>query len=462
MARLFQILLCVLFCSILSLGNAQNRAGKYKDIEKYIPYNLSSYKRFPFKTINVKIHVIQFSKEDPRNLTLEDSIKMVRVIDKEINHIYSNLQSPTLKANKYVPEIRDSRIRFKTAEILYHIDPELISPEWLQEGDKYGAPWKVDSINLETNELWFERYNKNHFKEKPKGMDSLIVYNSNEKKSHLNFDTVYYDRPFTKIKIQQNLDSLDIKKAANILKVSTVCDKDLFNRYAINDSSALHIFIVNSFMSNDMGGCGPSPLYMKVGNWNYGDGPGTVAHEAGHCLGLYHTNTPQFDDLPIKDKLCSGCNCDSTTVSNNMMGYNWCKNYLSPKQIGFMYKEYNTNPVKIKTSTDCTYDIKRKLTITKDTDIDRNYVFGGDLILKKKKDLIITGRLSLPKGAHIYIEKKASLIINGGLINNACGETWEGIVFVKKYKKNLAKMKIVNSSKQLLIVNGGKIENVSK
>lgn len=452
------LLLLIVFSKIVY---SQKRSDRYKDIEKYIPYNLASYKRFPIKTVNVKVHVIQFSKEKPMNLTVKDSAKIARSINNQVNYTYANLEPPTLKPNKHVAEIRDSRIRFNVVDVLYHIDPELISSEILEESDKYGSPWKVDSINLETNEIIFERYNANHFKKKPRGMDSIAVYSSTGSRYTLNFDTVTYLRPYTKIKIKQKLTNFDIVKVANFKKHSKVCDPDLYEKYAAPDSSHLHIFITNSFYGTAMGGCGPSPLYMKVGNWNFGDGPGTVAHEAGHCLGLYHTNTPQFDDLPIKDKLCSTCNCDSTTVSNNIMGYNFCKNYLSPKQIGFMYKEYSTQPIKIKTTTDCIYDQKRTLKINKNFEYKRAIAYGGDIVIKKKKQLIILDKLSLPKGAHVFIEKKAKLIIDGGLIYNACGENWEGIKFVKKYKSNEKKIKEMDFDQERFILkNGGEVENL--
>lgn len=460
MNRIFQILFSLFILLINVDSSAQNRGERYKDIDKYIPYNLSSYKRFPLKTINVKIHVIQFSKEEPMNLTLKDSAQLVRVINRELSYVYANLSSPTIKSKNYVPEIRDSRMRFKLKDILFHIDPILISSERLEENKKHGSPWDVDSINIETNEVWFKKYNANHFVKKRETMDSIIIYSSIDERSALNWDTVVWDTPYTKIKVRQSLIGLDIKKAANIKKIGTVCDPDLFEKYAIKDSTHLHIFITNSFISDNMGGCGPSALYMKVGNWNYKDGVKMTAHEIGHCMGLYHTNSPQFDDLPIKDVF--GGPCDTIETSNNILGYNWCRDYLSPKQIGFIYKEYNTNPIKIKTSTDCTYEPKKPMIVKRNNTIDRNFVYGGDLIIKKKKILEISGKYSLPKGAHIYIEKKAKLIINGGLIHNACGDEWDGIIYIKKYKKKKSKLKLTKGAEQLIIKNGGQIENVAK
>lgn len=449
-----------LFILALLLNNlhAQSNNDRYSDLDKYIPYNLSTYKRFPIKTINVKVHVIQFSEENPMNVTTKDSNRIRNTIEREVNYTYSNLEPPTLKSNKPVPEIRNSRIQFKVNEFKFHIDPELISPEYFEEGSSFGAPWEVDSIDLEKNELRLKKNLAYLIVKRPSTMDSLYAYKSNGDKFFLHFDSVSYQKPYSLVKIKENLHGIDVAKVSNNRKISRICSNDLFLKYAVEDSSAIHIFLVNSFDSDIMGGCGPSALFMKVGNWNYGDGGGTIEHEIGHCMGLYHTNSPQFDDLPIKDKLCSGCNCDSTTVSNNIMGYNWCKNYLSPKQIAYIYKEYNTNPIKIRTTTDCTYDPKRTLIISKDLFINRNYVYGSDVIVKKNKTLEITEQFSLPKGAHIYLEKGSTLIVNGGEINNACGEKWNGIKQIKRYKKKKHKIKL-NDSSDIIVKNGGSIEN---
>jgi hypothetical protein len=47
---------------------------------------------------------------------------------------------------------------------------------------------------------------------------------------------------------------------------------------------------------------------------------------------------------------------------------------------------------------------------------------GGSLTIKKK--------LMMPARGKIVIEKKGKLIVDGGLITNACEQWWEGIVKV--------------------------------
>jgi hypothetical protein len=453
--KLISTAFLLIFFLFSGLVCAQEK-GKSDDLVNYIPSNLSSFSKFPIKTIDVNFHVVYFSEKNPRNVTKKDSLKIYTLIE-NVNKMFSTIQPPTLIGNTNPKTIYDSRIRFKVRKIYWHVDSTLWSTDKLLEGGVGGKPWKVDSIDYVNNNIITKNRINHHFVKRPQKMDSLIVFDKNNYKYHLHFDTVYFDMKYTRIKIKEDLSKYDVSSIMNYKLYSEVCKNDCFTQLS-NDSTALNIFLVGNKLKSIPGGCGPSPLYLKVQN-TYAEYPNMYAHELGHCLGLAHTDYPQFDDLPKKDKFCIECKCDSISVSNNLMGYNSCQNYLSPKQIAHVYKEYNTNLTKIKTSSDVYYTKGRIAKFSNDS-ITRNYVFGGDVVVKKRKTLVITGTLSLPEGASIYLEKKSKLIVdNNGRITNLVGNSWNGIKYVKKHKKREKCMReIAPSSEQVIIRNGGKIE----
>ena len=136
-------------------------------------------------------------------------------------------------------------------------------------------------------------------------------------------------------------------------------------------------------------GCGPSPFYLNVSkfleNGRYATAQLT-AHELGHCIGLRHTNTPQFSDLPRKDKF-GWVNCNSKDVSNNIMGYNLCRNYLSPMQIGHIHQRYSTiNELSLTTNN--LMSNSYEIIIKKNTNWGKNILSKGTIIVKKNKRLL--------------------------------------------------------------------------
>ena len=179
-------------------------------------------------------------------------------------------------------------------------------------------------------------------------------------------------------------------------------------------------------------------------------------HELGHCLGLNHTDYPQFSDLPKNDKF-GWIDCNSENTSNNIMGYNKCRRYLSPLQVGHLHKRYTTDTILIKTTTANEYDTSYNVEVWNDTYWNKAMLIKGDIVVRKGVVLTIHNNVSMASGAVIYIEKKAKLIIDGSQVANYFGDKWGGVVICKSYERKMKSAKKKEKKGELILKNGGKL-----
>jgi hypothetical protein len=429
--------------------------GQNNLLESYIPFDTCKFSSHPILEIKVWVHVLQQSAENPKNITKDSS----HFIDEQfqwINKIYSNLKPPSREnSNNERPYIKDSRIQFLVDTISFHVD----SVGWERMEiiiEKDTNRWlEILEINADSNTITIKGV-KNNFRPI---LDSLKVFGTNSNNRILHTSGAKKEGRNTVIHIKETL-SVSEERVGFISyfkKVDKNCNKDNWRRFTNENKEFLHVFYTGASSSVPAFGCGPSPFYLNVSkfldNGRYATAQLT-AHELGHCIGLRHTNTPQFSDLPRNDKF-GWVNCNSNNVSNNIMGYNLCRNYLSPMQIGHIHYRYSTiNELSLTTNN--LMSNSSKVVINKNTNWDKNILSKGTIIIKKNKTLTVSKNLLIPKNGFLVLEKNSKIIVDGGRIYSP-SKNWNGIIRnegkTKNKKWNCRKK--VNS--QIILLNNGQI-----
>lgn len=156
-----------------------------------------------------------------------------------------------------------------------------------------------------------------------------------------------------------------------------------------------------------------------------------LAHEAGHCLGLLHTDEFQCDESSC-DTNPSFCSCEdyvydtaSGDVGNIMaVGCLDCPKIFSEGQKRRM-KRYltecqnlqpivTTGPVRIIQNLNINYNVSTA------------YCW-PDIIIEPKSSLTITTAVAMQEGAKILVEAGGKLTVNAGSITGCNGGYWTGI-----------------------------------
>ena len=429
--------------------------GQFEYLESYIPYEKTPKETHPILEIKTWVHIMQYSKSDPKNIT-KDSLHYLKTQFNWINQMFSQLKQPTVaNANGEKPYVKDARIRFIMDTISFHIDENGWDRMKMQKVSNSNRWIDIIKIDADSNSITLDGV-RDRFKPI---LDSLIIDGT------LLNNGVYY--PLKAVRSGYNT-IIYLKESINVSEDSTGhvsyfqkidknCHRDNWINFTNEDKNYLHIFYTGASKDAPAFGCGPSPYFLNVSNILMNGGYATAqltGHELGHCVGLRHTNTPQFNDLPRTDKF-GWLKCDDKNVSNNIMGYNLCRNYLSPLQIGYIHYKYSNVAELAQTTKNIEHKTK-KIKIKKNTSWEKSIISTGDIIVKRNSALTIKGKLIMPKGARIILEKRSKLIVDGGLISSI-KDKWGGIIYCRTYP-NIHKKPLFKKNKaQLIEENNGEI-----
>lgn len=403
------------------------------DLEKYIPYDYTDKISHPDIEIRTIVHIVKRYDNDAQNLN-EDSLAFLKQQFKWINQYYKNMAHPTLlppDGKEYW--IPDSRIRFVVDTILYHVDE--IGWDRIRTVEERNQPIAISSVDFQTNSI----VSNGKWKSKMfRADDSLKVETVLGDFVTLHYIGLTEKDGQTFFKIKEDLANFPIGEKMTFFKEQNDnCSLDLWEKYAQSDKNALHVFYTGSSKSGIAFGCGPAPYYLNVSNLVKGGdwaGAQLTAHELGHTLGLRHTDFPQFEDLPKKDKL-GFIDCNTTETSNNIMGYNVCRSYLSPMQIGYVHLQYSMREDRIRLTYANEMNYPFPIDIWEDTEWSKAMVVRQDIVVRRGQKLIISEPLHMAHGATIYVERNATLVVEeGGKIYNCFGDSWNGIVLCNRYE----------------------------
>ncbi len=233
------------------------------------------------------------------------------------------------------------------------------------------------------------------------------------------------------------------------------CSSNLRDEFGVDEETVINIFYYQSTFNTGSYGCGPSSIMtVNMVNCMPSGLPALLAHELGHVIGLSHTfgcgGTTCLDD-GISDTYYPDCNyrangcgptlewfntgsaCPNLTgigISNNIMGYNSCRKYLSPMQLALVHRRNITMDDKRKYIR-CEPHVFNPVIIVANSAIwESSKVINANIEVEPGVVLDVRCTLYMSPHAKIIVKQGAKLIVDGGTLTShsgGCNSFWPGI-----------------------------------
>jgi len=445
------LLIAVLLTSMYS--SAQQTCGVLTDFK----VNVNDIPATPISNVRLKFHVLQKSASDPQNF--EDTPAMraeFQAMVTSVNAFYSTFDPPTLPVIPANEEVYDSRVRFvlDDNDILFNVDYNGWNRRF--DEDNYFNMGSASAINQTTFEQTITFLGQVSTGANGRIRDIFITKANNvvDQFDYIDGSVSYNGSTgITTLKID-NPSQINLQNSS-LINVLIEKDKnqngDNFSLYGANDPAYLHVFWTGGTSANTTGGgvgitnanwinIEFSSAYNGHLNWSTYQ---LLAHEIGHVLTLNHTHenggSPQFSDLPAVDlgaNFGDDCNTDPN-VSNNIMGYNICRRYMSPLQVASMRMYLNKNANGRRIVEGCHKFAGQETYITTNTTWNHSQSIPSNIIISNNARLTINCSIFMNADTKIIVRPGADLVVDGGGIYSNCAtQRWGGIVVEgDSYKK---------------------------
>ena len=239
---------------------------------------------------------------------------------------------------------------------------------------------------------------------------------------------------------------------------STQCAA-IFTKYIINDFdnygltsddkyNTQHILIGNPTSSlggraSDLGRkgwineAGWYNYYQLYGSTNFLWPSDNLIHEFGHSMGLYHNfqggpSGYQCDECSDNDQTSGVCPTEAS--SSNFMDYwpaGWASSLpgFSQCQLSVMHflLSGRSNIGDIVLTDYCNYNPANDIDINSTVNWHSDKTINGNITINGNSILTVNCRVKFAKSSKIVIKPGGKLIIDGGMLTNACDSAWQGI-----------------------------------
>ncbi len=236
---------------------------------------------------------------------------------------------------------------------------------------------------------------------------------------------------------------------------------DLYNSNVINSSIYLDTYGINienvvnvfCYLNDSAPGARAFPMdyydynyiYMRGYSFSWA-GVQLLAHELGHIMGLIHTFAGCGDDIfddtyyPDLNKGWRDCGPDEAYtkdycppynfvgISNNIMGYNKCRTYFSPKQMAYMHHNFITKGHNRRYVSGESFAYNNNIVIQQNTVWETSKIITKDIIIPDDKTLTIKCDMYFANDAKILVQKGGYLIVDGATLTSLDKNGfWKGI-----------------------------------